>query len=49
LGSGERKRDASPFIKSREDLDLNIIMPVYQPDLAKMKTWKAPVAEKVSP
>jgi hypothetical protein len=47
LGSGERKRDASPFIKSREDLDLNIIMRVYQPDLAKMKTWKAPKAERL--
>ncbi len=34
---------------SREDLALNIIMRVYQPDAEKMKSWKAPVAEKVSP
>ncbi len=34
---------------TREDLDLDVIMRVYQPDLKKMKTWKAPKAEKVSP
>jgi hypothetical protein len=34
---------------TRGDLELDIIMRVYQPDLNKMKTWKAPVAEKVSP
>jgi hypothetical protein len=34
---------------NREDLDLDIILRVYVPDLAKMKTWKAPKAEKVSP
>jgi len=32
---------------TRGDLGLNIIMRVYQPDLQKMKTWKAPKAEKV--
>jgi hypothetical protein len=32
---------------TREDLDLDIIMRVYQPDLKKMKTWKAPMAERV--
>jgi len=32
---------------TRGDLDLNIIMRVYQPDLEKMKTWKAPKAELV--
>jgi len=47
LGSGERKRDASPFIKSREDLDLDVILRVYQPDLEKMKTWKASKAEMI--
>ncbi len=30
---------------TREDLDLDVIMRVYQPDLEKMKTWKAPKAE----
>ncbi len=32
-----------PF--TRKDLDLDVIMRVYQPDLKKMKTWKAPKAE----
>jgi hypothetical protein len=32
---------------TREDLDLDVIMRVYQPDLEKMKTWKAPKAERV--
>jgi hypothetical protein len=32
---------------TREDLDLDVIMRVYQPDLKKMKTWKAPKAERV--
>lgn len=31
----------------RKDLDLNIILRVYAPDLEKMKTWKAPKAEKI--
>ncbi len=31
---------------TREDLDLDVIMRVYQPDLEKMKTWKAPMAER---
>jgi hypothetical protein len=30
---------------TREDLDLDLVMRVYQPDLKKMKTWKAPRAE----
>jgi len=30
---------------TREDLDLDVIMRVYEPDLEKMKTWKAPKAE----
>jgi hypothetical protein len=34
---------------NREDLDLDIILRVYQPDLEKMQSWKAPKAEKVSP
>ena len=33
---------------TREDLGLDVIMRVYVPDLQKMKTWKAPKAEKVS-
>ena len=32
---------------TREDLDLDVIMRVYQPNLKKMKTWKAPKAERV--
>ena len=32
---------------TRGDLDLDIIMRLYQPDLQKMKTWKAPKAELV--
>jgi len=32
---------------TRGDLALDVIMRVYQPDLEKMKTWKAPKAEKV--
>jgi hypothetical protein len=33
----------------REDLDLSPQMRVYAPDLEKMKTWKPPKAEKLSP
>ena len=29
---------------SREDIGIDLIMRVYQPDLNKMKTWKAPKA-----
>jgi hypothetical protein len=32
---------------TRSDLELDIIMRIYQPDLEKMKTWKAPMAELV--
>jgi hypothetical protein len=32
---------------NRKDLGLDVIMRVYQPDLKKMKTWKAPKAEMV--
>jgi hypothetical protein len=32
---------------TREELDLDVILRVYQPDLKKMKTWKAPKAEKL--
>ena len=31
----------------RKDLELNIILRVYAPDLEKMKTWQAPKAEKL--
>ena len=34
---------------TREALGIDIIMRVYVPDLKKMKTWKAPMAEKVGP
>jgi hypothetical protein len=34
---------------TRGDLGLDVIMRVYQPDLKQMKTWKAPMAELVSP
>ncbi len=33
---------------TREDLGLDVIMRVYVPDLEKMKTWKAPEADKVA-
>jgi len=32
----------------RKDLGLNIILRLYAPDLEKMKTWKAPKAEKTN-
>ena len=32
---------------NREDLDIDVIISVYQPDLQKVKIWKAPKAEKV--
>ena len=31
----------------REDLELNIILRIYAPDLEKMKTWKAPKAIRI--
>ncbi len=31
---------------TREDLGLDVVMRVYVPDLEKMKTWKAPEAER---
>jgi hypothetical protein len=34
---------------TRKDLGIDVIMRVYVPDLKKMKTWKAPMAEKVGP
>jgi hypothetical protein len=32
---------------NRKNENLDIIMRVYQPNLEKMKTWKAPKAEKL--
>ena len=32
---------------NRKDENLDVIMRVYQPNLDKMKTWKAPKAEKL--
>ena len=32
---------------TRGDLGIGLIMRVYQPDLEKMKTWKAPMAEMI--
>jgi hypothetical protein len=34
---------------TREDLGIDVTLRVYVPDLKKMKTWKAPMAEPVSP
>jgi len=31
----------------RKDMDLNLILRIYVPDLEQMKTWKPPVAERV--
>jgi len=31
----------------RKDLDMNMVLRVYAPDLEKMKTWEAPKAEKM--
>jgi hypothetical protein len=31
----------------REDLELTVTLRIYAPDLEKMKTWKAPKAEKI--
>jgi hypothetical protein len=31
---------------TRKDLELDIIMRIYVPDMKKMKTWKAPLAER---
>jgi hypothetical protein len=32
---------------SRKDLEMNMVLQVFTPDLEKMKTWKAPKAEIV--
>jgi hypothetical protein len=32
----------------RKDEDMDIVLRIYEPDLEKMKTWKAPKAEKLS-
>jgi len=34
---------------SRRDEDIGAIMRIYVPDKEKMKTWRAPVAEKIKP
>jgi hypothetical protein len=34
---------------NRKDEDMDIVLRIYVPDLEKMKTWKAPKAEKLSP
>ena len=31
----------------REDLELNIILRIYAPDLEKIKTWEAPKAVRI--
>jgi hypothetical protein len=33
---------------TRKDLDLDVIMRIYVPDLQKMETWKAPTAKEVN-
>ena len=32
---------------NRKDEDMDIILRIYEPDMEKMKTWKAPQAEMV--
>ena len=32
---------------NREDLDLNLILRSYVPDLERLKSWQAPTAEKI--
>ena len=32
---------------NRSDQGIDVILRIYAPDLEKMKTWKAPVAEKI--
>ena len=32
----------------RKDLELNVILRIYAPDLDKMKTWQAPKAAKLN-
>jgi hypothetical protein len=32
---------------NRKDEDMDIILRIYEPDMEKMKTWKAPKAEMV--
>ncbi len=32
---------------NRQDQDIDIILRIYVPDMEKMKSWKAPVAEKI--
>jgi hypothetical protein len=32
---------------NRGDLDMDIILRIYEPDLEKLKNWQAPQAEKV--
>jgi len=32
---------------NRQDEVLDVVMRIYAPDLDKMKTWKAPLAEKI--
>ena len=34
---------------NREDLGIGVILRVYAPDLERMKTWKAPMAERIAP
>ena len=46
-----KKPDAVPSENwlpiERKDLDMNMVLRLYAPDLEKMKTWKAPKAEKL--
>jgi hypothetical protein len=32
----------------RKDEEIDMVIRIYEPDLDKMKTWKAPKAEKLS-
>jgi hypothetical protein len=33
---------------TRKDLDIDIILRIYVPDLKKMRTWQAPLAELIT-
>jgi hypothetical protein len=58
-GTQTKKRKTNPMKKpngvpeenwlpiNRKDEDLSINLRIYVPDLEKMKTWKAPIAEKL--
>jgi len=44
--NGVPEKNSPPI--NRKDEDLSINLRIYVPDMEKMKTWKAPVAESLS-